>query len=110
VGRHLWSELFTIEEIERLERLPDLQRASMATVLFSAKESFYKAQYAFTHAWLDFKAAAVSIEGDQWHLQLVSPSTALAGLPQPSSGRFAIGGRHVLTAIAIDARFIPPAS
>lgn len=101
VGRPLWFDLFTIEEIDRLERWPEPQRASMATVLFSAKESFYKAQYSFTNAWLDFTSAAVSIEGDRWHLQLLNPAGALARLQQPISGRFAISDRLVVTAIAI---------
>ncbi len=103
VGRELWSNLFTSDEVDRLERMSEPQRASTATVLFSAKESFYKAQYSFTNAWLDFTAAAVSIEGDRWHLQLVNPHSAFARLRQPISGRFVIGDRHVVTAIAIEA-------
>jgi 4'-phosphopantetheinyl transferase EntD len=103
VGRELWSDLFTIEEIDRLEHWSEPRRASMATVMFSAKESFYKAQYSFTSAWLDFTSAAVSIEGDRWHLQLVDPGSAFARLEQPIRGRFAISDRYVVTAVAIHA-------
>jgi 4'-phosphopantetheinyl transferase EntD len=107
VGRELWSDLFTIEEIDGLELLSEPKRASMATVMFSAKESFYKAQYSFTNAWLDFTSAAVSIEGDRWHLQLVNPRSAFARLQQPISGRFAIYDQRVLTAIAIRPSQVP---
>jgi 4'-phosphopantetheinyl transferase EntD len=103
VGRHLWPDLFTSEEIDRLERCPEPGRNSLATVMFSAKESFYKAQYSFTHAWLDFTAAAVTVEGDRWHLELVSPPQAFPPLPQALCGRFALGAGHVVTAIAIPA-------
>lgn len=101
-GKELWSILFTIEEIDWLAQLPAQQQVTMATVLFSAKESFYKAQYSFTNAWLEFQSAVVSVEGDYWNLKLVRPQGALARLRLPVSGRFAIRDRLVVTAIAIE--------
>lgn len=101
VGIELWPTLFAIEEIGWLDQLPEQQRPIMATVLFSAKESFYKAQYSITGAWLDFKSAAVSVEDDRWSLKLVRPQGAPARIPEPIGGRFAIRDRHVFTAIAI---------
>ena len=101
MGHELWSMLFTIDEIDWLEQLPAQQRATMATVLFSAKESFYKAQYSFTHAWLEFQSAIVRVEEGCWKLNLVRPQGALARLELPVGGKFAIHDRLVLTAIAI---------
>jgi 4'-phosphopantetheinyl transferase EntD len=83
--------------------LPAERRGSMATVLFSAKESFYKAQYSLTRQWLDFKSAAVTIQGDSWHLQLLNPQSALARLQRPLHGRFFISNRYDATTIAIHA-------
>lgn len=97
----LWPMLFTSGEIEWLDRLPAAQRASMATVLFSAKESFYKAQHSITHAWLDFNAATVGVDDAGWNLRLVRPEGALAQLRLPVRGQFAISDRLILTAIAI---------
>jgi 4'-phosphopantetheinyl transferase EntD len=101
-GEEVWSIVFTAAEIAWLGDLPVRQRPTMATVLFSAKESFYKAQYPLTHAWLDFQAATVSVAGDTWALDVVNPQGALERLPFPVSGRFAIRDRLVVTAIAID--------
>jgi 4'-phosphopantetheinyl transferase EntD len=101
VGEDLWSNLFTAQEIGWLERLPEPRRASMATVIFSAKESFYKAQYAFTNMWLDFTSATVVIENGRWNLHLVPPVQALERLRQPISGGYVISSRCVMTAIAI---------
>jgi 4'-phosphopantetheinyl transferase EntD len=101
VDRALWPDLFTRGEIEELERRPEPRRASLATVMFSAKESFYKAQYSIGRGWLDFTAAEVKVEADQWHLRLLNPGDRLSCLRQPASGKFVIIDRRVLTAIAI---------
>jgi 4'-phosphopantetheinyl transferase EntD len=101
VDRKLWPDLFTREEIAELERWPGPRRATLATVMFSAKESFYKAQYSFTRGWLDFTAAVVEVEADEWHLRLPNPAASLARLRQPASGKFVIIDGRVLTAIAI---------
>src|SRR5262249_54492796 len=90
VGTELFPTLFTNEEIGWLEQVPEKQRESMATVLFGAKESFYKAQYSFTNAWLEFHAATVSVAGDSWKLELLKPKGVLARLRMPACGRFSI--------------------
>jgi 4'-phosphopantetheinyl transferase EntD len=48
------------EEIARLENAPD--RRHWDRVLFSAKESLYKAWFPLTRRWLDFKDVQVTIE------------------------------------------------
>ena len=102
-ARDLWSTLFTAWEIGVLERIPYDQQESVATVMFSAKESFYKAQYSFTKQWLDFTATEVSIEADRWHLRVVDSSREWRRIEQHSTGQFVILDRRiVLTAIAID--------
>jgi len=80
----------------------------MATVLFSAKESFYKAQYAITQSWLDFKAAIVNVDGDCWSLDVVMPQGALRRMRLPVRGRFVIREQFVVTAIAIEPRHVNP--
>lgn len=108
VGGELWPIVFTAGEIAWLGNLPAQERPTMATVLFSAKESFYKAQYPLTHAWLDFQAVTVSVRDDSWTLNVVSPQGALQRLRLPVSGRFAIRDRLVVTAIAIDSVHVKP--
>lgn len=107
-GEEVWPIVFTAGEIAWLGNLPAQERPTMATVLFSAKESFYKAQYPLTHAWLDFQAATVSVADDSWTLDVVSPQGALERLRFPVSGRFAIRDRLVVTAIAINSVLANP--
>jgi 4'-phosphopantetheinyl transferase EntD len=102
LGMELWPTVFTGGEIDWLERLFPRQRAAMATVLFSAKESFYKAQYSLTGAWLEFHSAVVSVEGNTWNLNLIERQGALARPRFPVSGRFVVHGQLVLTAIALE--------
>lgn len=107
VGAELWPQLFIPAEIDWLERLPEWQRPIMATLLFSAKESFYKCQHAFTSAWLDFKSACVTVEDDRWHVQLMRPQSTHEHLQQPICGRFALSEQYVFTAINIPASHVP---
>ncbi len=46
--------LLTPDEIAAVEDLPVDQRETAAITVFSAKEAFYKAQYAITGAWVGF--------------------------------------------------------
>lgn len=55
VSRDLWSYLLLPTETDWLERQLVLEQAAMATLIFSAKEAFYKCQYEVTQQWLEFK-------------------------------------------------------
>ncbi len=53
--------LFTVREREFLGSLAVADRAAAATIIFSAKEAFYKCQYAVTHQWLDFQDVSLEL-------------------------------------------------
>jgi 4'-phosphopantetheinyl transferase EntD len=53
--------VFTHAETVFLASLADTRRALAATIVFSAKEAFYKCQYAITHQWLDFHDVTVDL-------------------------------------------------
>lgn len=57
-------EALVCTEAERgwLDRRPPAARGLFAKLIFSAKESMYKAQYPLTGAWLDFHDVVVRIE------------------------------------------------
>lgn len=57
----LWPELFVAEEIERLRMLSSADADVLATLIFSAKESFYKCRFTVTESWLDFCDVAVDV-------------------------------------------------
>ena len=59
---------------EEIATLPtDASRALVSTIMFCAKEAFYKMQYPLTHARLGFQDASVIVVSDgQFHLTLLS--------------------------------------
>jgi 4'-phosphopantetheinyl transferase EntD len=62
----IWPTVFTPQEIARLEQESPANRGLMATCIFSAKESFYKAQFPLTRRFIEF---------DEVALWMQSPST-----------------------------------
>lgn len=52
VTERLWRRLFVAEELAHLNALTDPTLA--ATVMFSVKEAYYKAQYPHTRSWVGF--------------------------------------------------------
>jgi 4'-phosphopantetheinyl transferase EntD len=94
--------------VERILR--DEERAWLATaptsihwdrLIFSAKESVYKAWFPLTQAWLGFEDASVTIDpvaGTFCARLVIEPP---AGVPAQFPGRYLIAGGLVLTAIAV---------
>ena len=64
ISDELWRQLFTANEQARLRDLNSEDRQRHATIIFSAKEAFYKLQYPITRSWLNFMDAEVSIQDD----------------------------------------------
>jgi 4'-phosphopantetheinyl transferase EntD len=54
VAPDLWPTICLPVELGWLESLPAAQRAAAVTLIFSAKEAFYKCQYPVTAEWLNF--------------------------------------------------------
>jgi len=89
----LWRMIATDEEQARLAAIPDeTERLERATLLFSAKEAFYKAQYCVTQSWVGFQDAQVHFErAGEFELEL---RNEVVGAHFPAGSRFA--GRHAL--------------
>ena len=62
VEPHLWSRILTPHEIAWVHFRPEAERRSWATVVFSAKEAFYKCQFNVTGNRLGFSDAEVEIQ------------------------------------------------
>ena len=90
------------EEIVRcLDDLDPEARRSALALLFSAKEAFYKCQYAITRQYLGFHDASVRIDHDRevFELSLLQP---LAALPrQVFRGRFRVAHSAVAAALVL---------
>ena len=61
VHRQLWPSICLAAEIDWLNSLPEQQQHAAATLIFSAKEAFYKCQYPLTLERLGFHDARVEL-------------------------------------------------
>lgn len=87
------------EMLEELEgERPDVQ---WDRLLFSAKESVYKAWYPLTGQWLDFTDCRITIQrGKGEFLAELHEHQPAHGIAE-ATGRWAIAGRHILTTLTV---------
>jgi 4'-phosphopantetheinyl transferase EntD len=108
VKPHLWPSICVASEIEWLGTLPESQRVAAATLIFSAKEAFYKCQYPLTQERLGFHDARVEV--GEWNRQFgsfsISATRAIAfaaHAPLPMSGRFSFHEEFVSAGLFVAA-------
>jgi 4'-phosphopantetheinyl transferase EntD len=97
-----------VEERRHLRQL-DAQRPGVHwdRLLFSIKESVFKAWYPLTASWLDFTEATVTIspQRETFHAWLLVPGPVVGGVEVAGfSGRWLVERGLVLTSIAVPAR------
>jgi len=107
VERGLWPQICLPAEIDWLESLPGQLRTTAATLIFSAKEAFYKCLCGVGSGWLEFHDIAVRIEGTE----LTENGTLLGELRHSNAcgvstsralaGGFRIDGDLVMTGWAL---------
>lgn len=61
--RDIWSTIARADERLWLESLPAGEQPAAVTLLFAAKEAFYKCQYPLVGEWLDFHDLRVRVSG-----------------------------------------------
>ncbi|TDE35586.1 4'-phosphopantetheinyl transferase family protein [Antarcticimicrobium sediminis] len=99
----LFETICTGAELNHLAALPPDQRGLRAKLIFSAKEAAYKAQYPLSHTLFDFQTLEIDIDTDApgqfsaRFLRAIAPFAAESRL----SGRYAIGGGRIVTAVGI---------
>lgn len=98
---------FTPAERERLGTLEAAARIRTATIMFCAKEAFYKAQFQLTGAWIDFHDVEVSVASTGISLHPTTNREALGMFRWPLSGGYAVREGVVIVATLIPTtRFI----
>jgi 4'-phosphopantetheinyl transferase EntD len=101
VRSELWRHIATVEERDWLSQLSPAQAAHMGTLLFSAKEAFFKCQHPLTREWLNFADVHIGFAADGFR---VEPSRTLrleAFAPAPWEGRFTTLEGLIATGIAL---------
>ncbi|TDK42130.1 4'-phosphopantetheinyl transferase family protein [Antarcticimicrobium luteum] len=101
----LLATICTPSELDRLAAVPPGRRGQIAKLIFSAKEAAYKAQYPLSRTLFDFQTLEIELDaGGAGHftarfLRAVAPFAAGSRL----SGRYAIGGGRIVTAVVLAA-------
>lgn len=108
VSPDLWSRVLLPAERDWLERLPVAFQVTVATLLFSAREAFYKCQYEVTRQWLDFHDVAIDCFGslptrDGLTVRPVGHVRLFDHGRGPVVVRYAVTRELVLTALTIGA-------
>jgi 4'-phosphopantetheinyl transferase EntD len=104
--RRVWEMISTPADRQALAQSVGRRPGTYEVVLFSAKESVYKAWYPMTGQWLGFQDADLTIDpaaGTFRATLRIDTPPAVAQAWQGMQGRFAIAGSHVLTAL-----WLPP--
>jgi len=97
----LWRRIATPREIEWLRAQGDLG-ARWATLLFSAKEAFYKAQYPSSATFLGFQAAAFHAAGSgRFEIELLRDVPAVGRAGARFAGRYATDAERCYTGICL---------
>ncbi|MES1171685.1 MAG: 4'-phosphopantetheinyl transferase superfamily protein [Bacteroidota bacterium] len=103
LSRALWPHVLTSVE---QRSLPDdaVVGGLRAKVIFSAKECFYKAQYALSRRFLRFHDVAVTVHAESQTFDAELTEAAPPGLPLARCrGRFLVGEEFLATGIALGA-------
>jgi len=108
LGTALWPSVLRPEERAWVSALEEDVRAQSATIIFSAKEAFYKCQYALTGEWLNFDDVAVEVGVDSFEVTLVKQGALVSRSALSCAGRFLIDGNTIVTGIAIPNGARPP--
>jgi 4'-phosphopantetheinyl transferase EntD len=98
--RNLWHLILCDEEITYLETLKTSIQERRALVIFSAKEALYKAQFPWSHKYVDFKAVQIRLNEDGTLLCIFQSDIA------PFQSGFVASGRwsdemEVISAVSI---------
>lgn len=93
------------EEREHLARLRSARpEFSWDRILFSAKESVYKAWYPITGAWLGFEEAVLTFDPAGSFRARVLPEARVPGGPEGFDGRWGVTRGFVTTAVVVELR------
>lgn len=101
VRPHLWRRICVPEELALLQSLDGQTALATATLIFSAKEAFYKCQHTLTGQWLGFADLSISIETDRFTVRPTQSLQIAQQHPGPWRGRYLREDGLVITGLCI---------
>ena len=104
----LWDTILTPAERIWLNVQPASQRGRLVRLIFSAKESVYKAQFPISGKFLDFPDVEIATDASSGEFRATFREGLVPEIPSTVTGRFVRAEGHVLTAVAIIARPTEP--
>ncbi len=104
--RSLWKLVFSPSELVRVLEFPEEKQNALAAIMFSAKESFYKAQYTLTRRKMEFTDVQINlVETDslsgEFSVETRFSETDSRLSTRTLSGRFGTYGDLVITSLMI---------
>jgi 4'-phosphopantetheinyl transferase EntD len=97
----LWRRILTAQELALLDAQNEQSALATATLIFSAKEAFYKCQYTLTREWLGFADISVTIDADRFTVQATRSLQIEAQMPAPWHGQYRHEAGLVITGVCI---------
>jgi len=101
VQPHLWPRICTPREFAMLQTLDEQAAVGAATLIFSAKEAFYKCQYTLTGQWLGFADLSVVIEAGRFTIEPAQALQIADLVSAPWPGRYLHEAGRVITGLCI---------
>jgi 4'-phosphopantetheinyl transferase EntD len=100
----IWHLILRPDELLHVAKLVAIEGGRRASLAFSAKEAFYKCQYALARTWLGFGDVAVNIVGvDEVEVQVAVEGNPRCSAWKPLVGRFRFHDAVVVTGFSIEA-------
>lgn len=112
VSPEIWDTICGAAETDWLHSLSESERPAAVTLIFSAKEAFYKCQYPLVGEWLDFEDLRVEVlnwggEQSDFAVMPTRPLAVARHVSWPVIGRYLFHEEYVTTAVAIEQPFDP---
>lgn len=101
VKPELWRRICTPAELKMLQSRDLQSAAAAATLIFSAKEAFYKCQYTLTREWLGFADISVTIDAEHFTVQATRSLQIAGQIAAPWRGRYVHEAGLVITAMCM---------
>jgi len=101
VKPELWHRICGPDELAAVQSQHASTAIETATLIFSAKEAFYKCQHTLTGQWLGFSDITITIETNGFIVRPTRPLQITDQHPGPWRGKFLSAAGRVITGVCI---------